>query len=199
MSDKQSFFGKYRGLVANVIDPERRGRILVQVPAVYKDGVSGWAEPCLPLVGLRSGLLALPQLGASVWVEFEQGDPERPIWCGGFWKTGTAPSAVAPLQTVLQTASGHSIVLDDTPGVGGIKLTTLAGDVMQISPGKGALIQTLTGDKVEVSPSGITLQSSTGNRLVVSPVGIELSTAQGASIRMNGSVVMINNDGLMVT
>ena len=43
MADRPTFYGKYQGVVVNVLDPERRGRILVQVPAVYKDSVSGWA------------------------------------------------------------------------------------------------------------------------------------------------------------
>jgi uncharacterized protein involved in type VI secretion and phage assembly len=89
MTEEKKFYGKYRGVVVSVLDPERRARILVQVPAVYKDSVSGWAEPCLPLVGLRAGLVALPQVGAAVWVEFEQGDPERPIWSGRILANGS--------------------------------------------------------------------------------------------------------------
>lgn len=199
MTDTQKFYGKYRGVVANVLDPERRGRILAQVPAVYKDGISGWAEPCLPLTGINSGLLALPQIGSPIWMEFEQGDPERPIWCGGFWQTGMAPSAIAPLQTLLQTAGGNSILLDDTPGVGGITLTTLTGDTLQLSPATGALLQTALGDKIEIGPAGITLKTASGNKLMVTSANIELSTVQGASIQLAAAVVTINKDGLMVT
>lgn len=199
MTEQQRFYGKYRGVVINVFDPERRGRIVVQVPAIYKDGLSGWAEPCLLLTGIRAGLLALPQIGSSVWVEFEQGDPERPIWCGGFWQTGTAPSALIPLQTVLQTAGGNSILIDDTPGTGGITLTTLAGDTMQISPALGAVLKTFLGDKLEINAAGITLQTSSGNKLMISSVGIELSTTQGASVLLLGSAVMLNGEALVVT
>ena len=110
-----------------------------------------------------------------------------------------APSAIAPLQTLLQTAGGNSILLDDTPGVGGITLTTLTGDTLQLSPATGALLQTALGDKIEIGPAGITLKTASGNKLMVSATNIELSTAQGANIRLAAAVVTINKDGLMVT
>jgi len=198
MMEEKKFYGKYRGVVVSVLDPERRARILVQVPAVYKDSVSGWAEPCLPLVGLRAGLVALPQLGAAVWVEFEQGDPERPIWSGGFWQIGACPSTLVPLQTLLQTATGHSILIDDTPGTGGISLTTLTGDTLKLSTATGALLQTVVGHKIEINPAGITLQTVTGNKLMITDAGIELATSQGASVMLAGNVVLLNKDGLVV-
>jgi uncharacterized protein involved in type VI secretion and phage assembly len=108
-----------------------------------------------------AGLVALPQIGAAVWVEFEQGDPERPIWSGGFWQMGACPSALVPLQTLLQTATGHSILIDDTPGTGGISLTTLTGDTLKLSTATGALLQTVLGHKIEINPAGITLQTVT--------------------------------------
>ncbi len=198
MSERPTFYGKYQGVVVNVLDPERRGRILVQVPAVYKDGLSGWAEPCLPLVGIRSGFLALPQLGSRVWIEFEQGDPERPIWCGGFWAPGTAPSAIAPLQTVLQTTGGNVILIDDTPGIGGITLKTIAGDTFQISPATGILLQTFTGEKIEATPVGITIQSASGCKIMVNAAGVMLSTPTGASVELLGNMVLVNKGALEV-
>lgn len=198
MAERPTFYGKYQGVVANVLDPERRGRILVQVPAVYKDSISGWAEPCLPLTGIRSGLLALPQIGSKVWIEFEQGDPERPIWCGGFWAPGTAPSAIAPLQTVLQTTGGNVILIDDTPGVGGITLKTIAGDTFKLSPATGILLQTFTGEKIEATPVGITIQSAAGHSIMINAAGICLSTSTGATIQLTGNIVDINAGALEV-
>lgn len=198
MSERPTFYGKYQGVVVNVIDPERRGRILAQVPAVYKDGVSGWAEPCLPLVGIGTGFLALPQLGSKVWIEFEQGDPERPIWCGGFWAPGTAPMAIAPLQTVLKTTGGNVILIDDTPGIGGITLQTIAGDTFQISPATGILLQTFTGEKIEATPVGITIQSASGCKIMVNAAGVMLSTPTGASVDLLGNMVLVNKGALEV-
>lgn len=195
----EQFFGKYRGVVVSVLDPERRGRIQAQVPAVYKEDISVWALPCLPMVGLKSGLLALPQIGSMVWIEFEQGNPELPIWTGGFWESGMAPSVLVPLQTLLQTAGGNSILIDDTPGKGGITLKTLTGDSLKLSP-TGVTLKTAVGDKVELTPTGIVLATVAGAKLAISPAtGIELTTGQGASIKLMGPTVNINSGALEVT
>ena len=82
-----TFFGKYRGVVADVADPLMQGRLRVRVPAVLGEAVSGWALPCIPF-GVP---LSLPMVGAAVWIEFEGGDPRRPICCGGLTPTVPAP------------------------------------------------------------------------------------------------------------
>ena len=81
----QPFWGKYRGVVTNNIDPEQRGRIQVIVPAVTGTSPSNWALPCMPVAGISEGFFAIPPLQASVWVEYEDGDSNKPIWVGGFW------------------------------------------------------------------------------------------------------------------
>lgn len=84
----KEFFGKYRGQVANNRDPMNLGRIQVQAPTVLGAGRSSWAMPCVPYAGPQVGFYAMPPIGASVWVEFEGGDPDYPIWSGCFWETG---------------------------------------------------------------------------------------------------------------
>jgi uncharacterized protein involved in type VI secretion and phage assembly len=79
------FFGKYRGMVLNNIDPMQMGRIMVQVPDVSNVLPSTWAMPCVPFAGIQNGFFVLPAIGSGVWIEFEQGDPDYPIWTGGFW------------------------------------------------------------------------------------------------------------------
>jgi hypothetical protein len=79
------FFGKYRGVVTNNIDPMRMGRVTVQVPDVFGAAGSGLAMPCVPCNVPKTAGSSLPRIGATVWVEFEQGDPSRPIWTGCFY------------------------------------------------------------------------------------------------------------------
>ena len=64
---------------------EQIGRVLVQVPDVLGIIPSSWAMPCVPAAGIQSGCFIVPPIGSQVWVEFEQGDPDYPIWTGGFW------------------------------------------------------------------------------------------------------------------
>jgi hypothetical protein len=81
------FFGKYRGVVTSNVDPERRGRVRVQVPDVFGADGSGFALPCVPCNLSKTVGSSLPKIGASVWIEFEQGDANRPIWTGCFYSS----------------------------------------------------------------------------------------------------------------
>jgi uncharacterized protein involved in type VI secretion and phage assembly len=155
------FFGKYRGVVTDIQDPLMTMRIKASVPDVYGDGTSGWAMPCAPFGGSQVGLVALPTVGAGVWIEFEHGDPDYPVWTGCWWGSATEiPTQwLAPpyKKVMLMTPSGHSITVDDTPGVGGITLQTAEGAKVvlsstgcQFTNGQGATVQ-LTGPQVSVN------------------------------------------------
>ena len=84
LSKPHKFYGKYRGTVISNEDPLQIGRIMALVPDVSNVMPTSWAMPCLPAVGIQYGICVLPPLGAGVWIEFEQGDPDYPIWTGGF-------------------------------------------------------------------------------------------------------------------
>ena len=116
-----SHFGKYRGQVANNIDPMMMGRIQVSVPAVLGDGRLSWAMPCVPYAGSQVGFFTIPPVGANVWVEFEGGDTDHPIWSGCFWGAGELPAAGLPQMKVLKT-DGITLTCNDLPGAGGFTL-----------------------------------------------------------------------------
>jgi hypothetical protein len=116
------FFGKYRGKVENNLDPQQQGRVQVSVPAVLGEGTLSWAMPCVPYAGPGVGFFAVPPNGANVWVEFEGGDPDYPIWSGCFWGLGEAPVTPALAFTKILKTDGISLKLDDTPGVGGLTI-----------------------------------------------------------------------------
>ncbi len=107
------FYGKYRGLVVEVDDPENLGRITAQVPEVLHEEASPWALPAVPFAGPKHGLVLLPEVGDGVWIEFEAGDPSRPIWTGGWWGPGELPEPGGKQTRVLVTSTGHKFVLDD--------------------------------------------------------------------------------------
>lgn len=165
------FYGKYRGLVVNNIDPMQIGRIMVIVPDVLNIVPGTWAMPCVPVAGIQMGFVAVPPPGSGVWVEFEQGDPDFPIWVGGFWGSAvevpvTAKLFIPPgvpgisLQTVLQ----NGITISDAPGpTGGIQIKTTTGAMISvtdigiiISNGKGAIIN-LTGPTVDINLGALTV------------------------------------------
>ena len=85
MSNGKKYYGKYRGTVLNNVDPLQIGRIQVTVTDVSAVLPTSWAMPCVPIAGKQMGTFFVPQVGAGVWMEFEQGDPDYPIWVGGYW------------------------------------------------------------------------------------------------------------------
>ena len=155
------FYGKYRGVVSDVHDPLQLGRVRATVPDVLGDQESGWAMPCAPFGGDQVGFFALPTVGAGVWIEFEQGAPDRPIWSGCWWGSAAEvpPVLLAPpyQKLMVVTAGGQTVTLDDTPGIGGITLETSSGQKLVLSAtgveldnGMGATI-TLTGPQVSIN------------------------------------------------
>lgn len=168
MSEK--FFGKYRGTVINNVDPMQMGRIQVQVPDVAGLIPGSWAMPCLPVAGINMGLFTLPAIGSGVWVEFEQGNPEYPIWTGCFWGSAAEVPAMARLVPpavsgiTLQTTLKNGIVISDVPGpTGGILIQTTTGAMISVSDtgivisnGKGAMIN-LTGPMVDINLGALTI------------------------------------------
>jgi uncharacterized protein involved in type VI secretion and phage assembly len=161
----QTFFGKYRGTVTDINDPLMTGRVRAKVPDVMGDLESGWAMPCAPFGGSGMGFFALPQVGAGVWIEFEHGDPDFPIWSGCWWGSvaEVPPLLLAPpyKKLIIKTEGGNTVILDDTPGIGGITLETSGGQKIvmnamgiQIDNGMGGKIE-LTGPQVSVNSGAL--------------------------------------------
>jgi len=69
---RNRFFGKYRGVVADV--DAATMRVKASVPAILGQQVSGWPRPCVPFAGPSMGFAFLPEIGTGVWIEFEGGD-----------------------------------------------------------------------------------------------------------------------------
>ena len=90
----QQWFGKYRAFVRDNNDPERLGRARLEIPAVLGTGQEHWSEwayPCFPYGGNEdSGMFYVPEVGASVWAEFEGGQAQHPIW-SGVWLAKSNP------------------------------------------------------------------------------------------------------------
>jgi hypothetical protein len=178
------FFGKYRGSVENNVDPMQMGRVQVSVPAVLGGGRLAWAMPCVPYAGPGVGFFAVPPRGANVWVEFEGGDPDYPIWSGCFWGTGEVPAKPAVAETKVFKTDGITLTLSDLPGAGGFTL--------EVGPPAVS-----TPHKLVLNAAGIELNSSPVS-VKITPASIELKNGAG-SIQLSPASVSINNGALEVT
>lgn len=163
------YFGKYRATVLNTVDPQMQGRIQVQLADHYGLFPSTWALPCLPFAGRgMAGMVALPPLGGMVWVEFEAGDPDHPIWTGAFYPDPAgAPAMAAGLTPMtpnihLQTTTGVTFTLSDNPA------------------------------------AQLTITTPGGASISIGAAGISISNGQGASIVMTGPTVNVNAGALVV-
>jgi hypothetical protein len=174
MNSDGKYYGKYRGTVTNNVDPDFTGRLQVMVPDVVGLSPSSWALPCVPLAGPTGppmGVYFVPPIGAGVWVEFEHGEPDMPIWSGCRWGDASGVPSVAKLglpvspNVVFQTAGQNIISISDLPGPTG----------------------------------GISLQLMTGAMITITDIGITIQNGQGASIALTGPTVTINQGALVIT
>lgn len=170
MNEGPKYYGIYRGIVVNNIDPLNTGRINVTVTDVGGLTPSTWAMPSVPIAGKQMGTFMVPQIGAGVWLQFEAGDPDRPVWSGGWWGNAAEVPALALAgvpgdpNIVIQTTLQNAIVVSDLPGPTG----------------------------------GIMLKSTTGATIIVNDTGIYIQNGKGASIVLAGPSVTINNGALVV-
>ena len=155
------YFGKYRGTVVNNIDPMQQGRIQVSVPSVLGGGQLSWAMPCVPYAGPGVGLFLIPPVDANIWVEFEAGDPDYPIWSGCFWGIGEVPALPAIAEMKVLKTDSCTITLNDLPGIGGVTIETMTGmkiilsaTGLEIDNGQGGSIK-MTGPQVSVNNGGL--------------------------------------------
>ncbi len=214
---QEQYFGKYRGFVVDNDDPDNRARVTLAVPSILGDEVTLWAEPCLPFGGLSDqGFFLVPEAGAQVWVEFEEGNVSKPIWTGTVWQqSADVPTEAAdrsPHMRQLKTPSGHILSFDDTEGEEEIRLFHSADaelkinsdGVVQITDAAGATltmdaagasieIADSNGNTIVMESSGTTVTDNNGNQIVLDGGGVKISSS--ATVTIEGSMVNVGGSG----
>ena len=160
-------WGKYRGTVLSSEDVTLSGRLLVSVPGIV---TSNWAMPCVPFADIEMGTFVRPRAGANVWIEFERGDPDKPIWVGYWWGEGQIPllgaeSAGSPLPTVTVESATAGLSVSDEPLFAG-------GDTpgnVNVFADEGAVTIALAPDGVSITAPRVTITA--GLFTVITPAG----------------------------
>ena len=202
------FYGKYRGVVAENRDPLKLGRLAVLVPAISEEALR-WALPAVPYAGPKLGFYFIPPVGAHVWVEFEAGDVDYPIWTGCFWGGDSdapppdATATEAPDVKVLQTE--HMLIsLDDKTVKLTIKVKTDSAEMKVEIDKKGIVLTadqvtiTLATDRIELKKTPATIEVADAITLKKAAASVTISDSiavknGAASIEVAASNIDLKN------
>lgn len=198
------FYGKYRGIVVDNDDPEKLGRLRATVPSLLGDEVvTGWATPCVPYGGAPDrGLLFVPEAEAGVWIEFEEGDLEFPIWVGTYWskpggepeppKTNGADGSEAgsvqrpPTRKIVKTSAGHTIQFEDADDE--VRIIICDGqNENRIVLGSAGIKVVNKDNVVTMADAGITIEDANGNQIEQSSTGTVIKDKNGSTITMDAT------------
>jgi hypothetical protein len=190
------FFGKYRGFVVDNQDPEKLGRLKLKVPSVLGDEVvTGWALPCLPFGGAADqGCLFIPDADAGVWVEFEEGDLEFPIWVGTFWSKPDGESELPhpdvpasgeeggdiqdpPTCKIIKTKAGHTIQFEDKEGSEFVIIKDGAHGHWIALTKSGILMKDAKENSIEMTDSAFTIISKVAFTIDASGQALEIKAS----------------------
>jgi hypothetical protein len=175
--NKQRFYGKYRGLVTNPIDPKLKGRVFASV-TVGGAPLEVWAEACTPYAGPGVGFFAIPPVGAGVWIEFEDGDLDKPIWTGCWWREGDIALMLTPDVTPPSPAAAAAMVVLRTPTTR-LNLNTLTGM---------ATLESLLPPATPATPVGIK----------ITPALVEVSCGALGTVKISPAGIFLNETALTV-
>lgn len=184
----KQFFGKYRGKVAVNKDPLNLGRIQVSVPAIFGEGRQSWALPCTPYAGKDVGFFTIPPVDANVWVEFEGGDPDYPIWSGCFWGENELPQNAKveePVKVQVFKTDGITITLSN---LGNNKGLTVEVD-------KPVVEKPL---KMVFNADGIELNNNNKTTTKLMAETIELKNGESSTVTIAGDSIQLKESAIEI-
>jgi len=215
---EKHFYGKYRGVVVDNEDPEQLGRLKVSVPSVLgPEVVTGWAMPCMPYGGAANqGFLFIPEVDAGVWIEFEEGDLEFPIWTGTYWTKPDGESEL-PLANdaegeeteiqnpvtskIIKTLRGHTIQLEDAEGEERITILQKSDDGINlvVMDATGIVVKDYHGNSFEMLETGMVMTDLTGNIIEMSDSAFNITSAVAMTIDASGQAFEVKADAISLT
>lgn len=171
---KGKFFGKYRAFVKDINDPEQLGRIKVECKSIYGNDLSPWCWPCFQYGGSKEeGIFFPPSEGSGVWIEFEQGFPDNPIWSGTWWTKlkgdnelpENARDDLYGKNKIIKTKSGHMIEIIDEEDNERIIITEgIKKSVIKMTKEHTKLFRPEQGDHIiEITEGNIKIINKEGN------------------------------------
>jgi len=193
-------YGVEVGIVTNVQDPQKLGRIKVQLPRLPGGPESDWARVAQPAAGAGRGFYWLPEVGDEVLIAFELGQANRPYVIGALWNGKDKPMKDAYADDnstrMIQTKSGHKIVLCDKSGEEKIVIADKSGNrsITFDVKAKKFLIECKEGDielhaekKIVFHCEDLEIKTSKTTKLDVGS-NFNLKVGSDASIKADGNL-----------
>jgi uncharacterized protein involved in type VI secretion and phage assembly len=205
------YYGKYRAFVVDNADPEDRGRLRLRVPSVLNEEVtSGWALPCVPYGGApNQGFFFIPEVDAGVWVEFEAGNLDFPVWVGTYWGKPGGESEVPkpndadgaeqgsvqnpPTRKIIKTVKGHTIQLEDADDEDMLMLLEATNTNLIVMNKEGIKFTDTNQNVVTMSDKGVNITDLNENILTMDDKGINITDKTGNIIEMTDSAFTITS------
>lgn len=200
----------YTGIVADDKDPLLLGRIKVTVPAVSEDFTTDWAFPCMDSAGPGSGWYDPPPIDSTVWIKFQEGDPEHARYVGCSW---SAPDGVSEVPTEFQreiptnrgykSPGGHLLEFDDgveadNKVTQGIRLKTILGHEIKFSDdpdSQGGFFTTVGGHIISMDDKNeLFIITSFADLLLNVAKNLDINVSENTTINTDGNTILNSSD-----
>lgn len=205
------FFGKYRGVVKSLKDPKKLGRIQVYVPDVhgadvYEGGaaISGWAFPVHIVADA-----CLPKVGDFVWVEFESGNRELPLWQLGAFLYNKVDGSLAPKNFIGEYGREDNTGRDSNDFAtsqflseyGNTRTLKHGNNTIQLESGDNdrILIQHESGSRIEMLNDGSVVVYARGNITQVVDGQVKETHHGAVTIKNKDTVTTTNSNDVTET
>lgn len=209
------YYGKYRGIVVDVHDPLKLGRVRVMIPdigQVKPEDVSSnvWAIPSGQMGGSFGdekevdGWYNPPENGDFVWIEFERGDVNMPVYTKGI-VLENKPKGTNDLWEEnnlikgIRTKAGHILKFMNKAGQEAVSLVWGKDgkqSKIKVELTKDGVDITTENSKINVTENKITLQNKQSTKIELENNDILVKSATG-SITMNSMGMKVATKGIL--